>query len=368
MRKISFYNPVFRGNESVYVNEALDSGWVSSTGEFIGRFEGGFTTVVGNSSSDCFGVPVNSGTSALILALRSLGIGVGDEVIVPSMTFAATVHAVLVVGAIPVIVDVDLFNWCISSELCERFITKKTRAIITVHLFGGIGDLWELRQLCLSKGISLIEDSAEALGSKIGGRHVGTIGDIGCFSFYGNKTITTGEGGMVVTGDSSVAERVRWLSSHAMSTGSGLYWHEDVGYNFRMTNLQAALGLAQLEQLDNILLAKMRLFQRYRSRLDSRVTFQCLDMDVNSSYWVTPILFETEECLMRVISALKGNNIEFRRFFVPLENLPHLSHFCASKCTNSKELFSRGLMLPSDPNLSDFDIDAVSEVILDELS
>ena len=245
---IPLLEPSLNGNEMKYVSECINSGWVSSKGEFVRRFEEMFSLL----NQDLHSVSASSGTSALHLALIALDIGKGDEVIVPNLTFAATVNAVLHSGAKPILVDVDDRSWNITVEKVKPLISKHTKAIIPVHLYGQPCDLIGLRRLADLNNLYLIEDCAEALGSSFDGNPVGTYGDASMFSFFGNKTITTGEGGMVIFKEKFLANKAKIFRDHGMNPDKK-YWHDYIGYNYRLTNIQAALGLAQLEQLNSIL-------------------------------------------------------------------------------------------------------------------
>ena len=240
-------SPDLNGNEFKYLVDAFMSTWISSRGEYINKFESSFS-----SYSDCkYGIAVSNGTAALHLALVALGIGIGDEVIVPDLTFAATINAVLNANATPVIVDIERDSWCIDPTEIERAITPKTKAVIPVHLYGQPCDMHSIMRIAKTHNIRVIEDCAEAHGATFSGRKVGSFGDIGCFSFYGNKIITTGEGGMCTTNTHELDDKMRVLRDHGMSR-TKKYWHDMVGFNYRMTNLQAAIGLSQFERIDTM--------------------------------------------------------------------------------------------------------------------
>ena len=232
--------------ERKYMNDAFDSGWISSKGPFIKEFEDKFAKFVGTR----YAVSCSNGTTALHLAVKALGIKKDDEVIIPNLTFASPANAVMYEQGKPVLVDIDIKYWCLDPTKIEEKITEKTRAIIVVHLYGHPADMEPILKLSKKYNLKIIEDCAEAHGAKYKGKVVGSIGDIGCFSFYGNKIMTTGEGGMVTTNDSSIAERIKLLRDHGMSP-LNRYWHDEVGYNYRMTNIQAAIGIAQLESIND---------------------------------------------------------------------------------------------------------------------
>src|SRR5581483_301487 len=249
----------FLGDEELrYVAECVQTGWVSSAGKFVRRFEELFAELFEVEHA----VAVSNGTTALHLALLALGIGPGDEVIVPALTFVATANAVTYCGATPVFADSEPTTWNIDPELAAAAVTPRTKAIVAVHLYGHPADLDPLLEL----GVPVVEDAAEAHGARYRGRPVGSLGAVGTFSFYGNKIVTTGEGGMVVTDRADLAARVRQLRDHGMDPDRR-YWHPVLGFNYRLTNLQAALGVAQLEKLDAILERKARLAELYAEGL-----------------------------------------------------------------------------------------------------
>jgi len=244
-RFIPVANPVLNGNEKKYVLDCLESTWISSSGKYVKRFEEGFANYccVKHALSCC------NGTVALHLALLALGVGPEDEVIVPTLTFVATTNAVSYCGARPVFIDVDQETWNIDPALIEEKITTRTKGIIAVHLYGHPVDMDPIISIAFNHNLFVIEDAAEAHGAKYKGRMIGSISDIATFSFYGNKIITTGEGGMVVTSDDTLANKINQLKESGMDPDKR-YWFPTIGYNYRMTNVAAAIGLAQLEKID----------------------------------------------------------------------------------------------------------------------
>ncbi|EFG9803382.1 GDP-perosamine synthase RfbE/PerA, partial [Escherichia coli] len=239
------YQPSLTGKEKEYVNECLDSTWISSKGNYIQKFENKFA----EQNHVQYATTVSNGTVALHLALLALGISEGDEVIVPTLTYIASVNAIKYTGATPIFVDSDNETWQMSVSDIEQKITNKTKAIMCVHLYGHPCDMEQIVELAKSRNLFVIEDCAEAFGSKYKGKYVGTFGDISTFSFFGNKTITTGEGGMVVTNDKTLYDRCLHFKGQGLAVHRQ-YWHDVIGYNYRMTNICAAIGLAQLEQAD----------------------------------------------------------------------------------------------------------------------
>ncbi len=349
-RTIPVSAPVVGEREIAYVTDAVRSGWVSSIGPYIERFEAGFADYVNVRHA----VAVSSGTTALHLALHALGIAAGDEVIVPDLTFAATAHAVLQTGAAPVLVDVDPATWCIDPVAVRRALGPRTKAMIPVHLYGQPADMGRLAEIAERECIQLVEDAAEAHGGRWAGRPVGSMGRVGAFSFYGNKVITTGEGGMLTTDDAQLAERIRFLKDHGMSKGRR-YFHTELAFNYRMTNLQAALGLAQLERIESFIEKKRQIHGWYREELRD-VPGLILNPEARGSrnvYWMTSAILPEGARRDDVALRLKEQGVDSRPFFATMSELPHLSAFRKvsaegeGRCPVSERLSARGLNLPS---------------------
>src|ERR1041384_62037 len=261
-RQVSVSAPMLVGNEKAYVLDCLESSWISSSGEYVERFESSFADFC----EARYAISCCNGTVALHLALVALGVGPGDEVIVPTLTFIATANAVTYCGAKPVFVDVDPDSWTIDPSRIQEKITSRTRGIILVHLYGHPCDLDPILSLASRHNLFVVEDAAEAHGAEYKGRKVGALADIGIFSFYGNKVMTTGEGGMLTTNDSAIANKARLLRGQGMDPQSR-YWHEVIGFNYRMTNVAAAIGLAQLEKIDWHLSRRAEVNNYYRELL-----------------------------------------------------------------------------------------------------
>ncbi len=357
---IPVYTPLLDGREEKYVLDAVRSGWISSLGSYVTRFEQEFARFCGVQHA----VSVSNGTVALHLALHALGVGPGDEVIVPSLTFVATANAVHYTGATPVFADVDPTTWCIDPEDVERRITPRTRAILPVHLYGHPAPMPALQELADKHHLILIEDAAEAHGAAIHGRRVGGWGRIAAFSFYANKIITTGEGGMLTTDDEALAARCRTLRDHAMPPHRR-YWHEEVGFNYRMTNLQAAVGVAQMERIERFLARKREIAARYREQLAGvpGVTFAAERPGYTNVYWMVSILVEPPYALSRdeLISALRERGIDSRPFFHPMDTLPPYRSDAPRPV--ALHLSRCGLNLPSSPALTDAQIDYICDVL-----
>lgn len=358
MINIPIYQPSLTGNEKKYVNQCLDSTWISSKGEFIAQFEHKFAEYTGIK----YATTVSNGTVALHLALLALGIGPGDEVIVPTLTYISSVNSILYTGASPVFVDSLQSTWQIDPNDVRRKITSQTRAIMAVHLYGHPCEMDTLQSIAKEYGLFLIEDCAEAIGSLYKGSHVGTFGDIATYSFFGNKTITTGEGGMVVTNDDTLYDR----SVHYKGQGLAKhrqYWHDVVGYNYRMTNICAALGLAQLEQVDDFIMKKRDVAKWYAEALaELPIEFHQEVGDVRHSFWMTSILVEDPALRDPLREALDIAGIETRPLFYPVHTMPMYSRKF-QRHPVAENLGWRGLNLPSWPRLSKSQIEYICSEI-----
>ncbi len=335
--------PDLKGNELKYLVDAFLSTRLSNKGEYIERFETGFADFC-----NCkHGVAVSNGTVALHLALTALNIGHGDEVIVPDLTFAATINAVLYCKATPVIVDIEKDGWCIDPGQIKKAITPRTKAIIPVHLYGQPCDMHSIMKIAKKNKLFVIEDCAEAHGAKFAGNPVGSIGDIGTFSFYGNKVITTGEGGMCVTNSRSLDEKLRLLRDHGMNKEKR-YWHDVVGFNYRMTNLQASIGVAQLERIAKILESRKNIENKYKRQLKNIkfLEFQRDDLSNREKItWLVCALIKDGKkdiCMAK----LKDKGIDVRRFFYPLSAMDLYKPFTFSN-KNSAKIAESGISFPT---------------------
>ena len=354
--------PIFQGNELKYVTDALLSGWVSSVGQYVTDFEKKFARFCGTK----YAVTTSNGTTALHLALLALGVGEGDEVILPSFTFISTANAVRYVRAKPIFVDIEDVYWQIDPKKIEAAITKKTKAIIPVHLYGHPSKIDDIVRIARKHKLFIIEDAAEAIGAEVKGKKVGTWGDIAIFSFFGNKIITTGEGGMVVTNNRSIAEQVAMLRDHGMSR-TKRYIHELLGYNYRMTNLQAALGLAQLERISEILKRKIKVarwYDKYLKGIDGVQLHQEAPW-AKCVYWMYSIVLDENIAISRdeLITELKKRGVETRPFFPPIHKQPIYDNYTKIKLPTTESVSKRGLNLPSSVQLTEADIKHIATTI-----
>ena len=354
--------PSIGEEEWQYVSECVLSGWVSSTGEFVSRFEKIFADFcnVKHAITTC------NGTTALHLALLACDIGPGDEVIVPTLTFIATANAVTYTGAIPVFVDSERETWNMDPARIEEAITPRTKAIIPVHLYGHPADMGPLREICDHHSLLLIEDAAEAHGATYKGQQVGSLGDLGIFSFFGNKIVTTGEGGMVVTDNDEYADKIRVLRDHGMDKDRR-YWHPVLGYNYRLTNVQAALGVAQMEKIDQILLKKRKNATLYNEMLHAvpGITLPSEMTWAKNVFWLYSILVDEKTFGMsrdELMASLQEKGIETRPLFYPIHTQPI---YATGQSFPVAEIISRrGLSLPSSVKLTEESIRDISEMIL----
>jgi perosamine synthetase len=349
---------VLTGNEERYVTDAVRSTWLSQ-GKYVQRFEEDFAAFL----SSAYAVSVCNGTCALDLALAALGIGPGDEVIVPTFTFAASVNAILHVGAEPVLVDCSPDHWNMDPVAWEGAVTPRTRAVMPVHLYGHPCDMDSIVEIARRRGLAVIEDAAEAHGAEVLGRKVGTIGDIGCFSFYGNKIITTGEGGMCVTGDAEIDQRLRNLRDHGMRP-ERRYWHEEVGYNFRLTNLSAAIGVAQLEGIAGFLDRRAEIGRAYAEGLaevPGLTLFPEAPVGKKVDWLFCAFLFDGGEAVRDdIIRGLRDFGIDSRPTFYPAHVMPPYRGLRRHGDLAHAERFGRsGINLPLHPALTGHEVERV---------
>lgn len=346
--------------EKIYIGKAIDSGYVSTIGPFVSEFEGIFAKYLGVNKA----VSTQSGTEAIHIALRELEIGKNDEVIVPALTFIATANPIIYVGARPIFVDVDIKTWNIDPNEIEKNITKKTKAIIPVHFYGNPCNMDEIMNIAEKHNLFVIEDAAESLGAKYKNKHVGTFGDLGCFSFNGNKVVTTGGGGMVAGEDKERLGHIKFLVNQARDESKGFY-HSEIGFNYRMTNIEAAMGIAQMERLNDFLNKKKMFNALYREKLKD-LEFTCFQeqlKDAESSYWFTCIMFDKDIDIEELQKKLKDKNIPTRRIFMPITNFPPYKKYKRLNYKNSCQIYEKGLCLPSSTLNSASDINYVCDTL-----
>ncbi|MBK1438367.1 aminotransferase class I/II-fold pyridoxal phosphate-dependent enzyme [Parapedobacter sp. ISTM3] len=363
LRRIPIASPLLGGNELSYVSDCINTNWISSQGKYVQRFEELFSA----SHNGMSALAVSNGTVALHVALKALKIGGNDEVIVPNLTFAASINAVLYTGATPVLVDVDALTLNIDPQKIEDSITKKTKAIMPVHLYGQVCDMDSIMEIARKHSLLVIEDCAEALGSTYRNRPVGTFGDAATFSFFGNKTITTGEGGMVLFNDREVAKYAAVLRDHGMNK-TKRYWHDEIGFNYRLTNIQAAIGVAQFERLQEFIDKKRFIASIYNETL-SPYDFIQIPIEINetkNSYWLYTFLIKEHAPFtsQQLVSFLSNKGIETRPIFYPLHIMPPYqtfgNHASLSVSTKVSEM---GLSLPSSVNLHEEEIRYICNTI-----
>lgn len=364
--RILYTKPSITEAEIAYATDAAANGWGERCYEYISKFEEAFSRHLGVRHA----IATSSCTGALHLGLAALGVKPGDEIILADTNWIASVAPVTYFGAVPVFVDVLPDTWCLDPIKVEAAITPRTKAIIAVHLYGNLCDLDALLYIGRRHGIAVIEDAAEAVGSQWRGARAGSLGTFGTFSFHGTKTITTGEGGMFVTSDDALYERVLTLSNHGRARGQKKqFWPDEIGFKYKMSNVQAAIGLAQIERVDELIDRKRQIFAGYRDRIG-----QTNDIRLNpeppgtiNGFWMPTAVFSKESGITREVlkEAFAAENIDARVFFWPLSSLP----FFASKPENSHaySLPERAINLPSYHDMSDDDIRRVSEVLLSVL-
>lgn len=363
-RYIPLAAPDLTGAEARYVNECLESTWISSAGRFIGEFEERFADFCGVGQA----VATNNGTTALHLSLVALGIAPGDEVIVPTLTYVATANVVRYCGATPVFVDCEPVGMTMDVEDVRRKITSRTKAILPVHLYGNAANMPALQDLAESYGIALVEDAAEAHGASVGGRKVGALGDCAAFSFFGNKIITTGEGGAITTDNSDLASTLRLYRGQGMDP-TRRYWFSVIGYNYRMTNIAAAIGLAQLEDIERKLSLREEIRISYNSHLQDYVFIDTPQQPPWSSSvnWIYTVSLDVSTAAQRdsVANGLAEVGIETRPVFYPLHTLPPYLE-PKSLYPVAESCARKGLSLPTHLGLDEADIRRICQRLVAE--
>lgn len=347
--KYPVYQPKIGAEEKALVMECLDTTWISSKGKFINEFETEFSQYVGVKHSTA----VSNGTVALHLALEGLGIGPGDEVLVPSFTYIASVNAIQYTSATPVFIDSDPKTWQLDWQDAKRKITPKTKAIMVVHLYGYPCDMENIIKLAKEKNLLVIEDCAEAFGSRLGSKHCGTFGDVATFSFFGNKTITTGEGGMVSSNDPDLHRKMVKLKGQGLAHKQ--YWHDVVGYNYRMTNICAAIGVAQLRKADGIIKAKREIAQWYKTFLANLPVEMLWEApNMTNSFWMISVKLKNEKVRDELRTFLDQFGIETRPSFYPVHTMPMYEQKLS--LPGCDEIAYSGMNFPSYPELKEADV------------
>jgi len=346
MEKVYYTKPSISDLEIQYVEDAIRNGWGEKCYDYIKKFEAAFAQYL---DLPC-ALATSSCTGAIHLALAALGVGEGDEVIVPETTWVATASPAVYLGAKPVFVDIEADTWCISPEKIRQAITPRTKVIMVVHLYGNIAKMDEIMQIAREHNLYVVEDAAQALGSVYHGRKVGAIGDMATFSFHGTKTMTTGEGGMLVTNSPTLFEKAKMLNDHGRAAGEKkMFFPHHLGYKYKMSNLQAALGLAQTERLPELVAHKVWVFKTYQKHLNGLACLQwnAESADTFNCFWLPTIAFDKalNVEVAELFEIFKENNIDTRTFFYPLSSLP----FFEEKNTNTiaYDLCHRAVNLPS---------------------
>jgi perosamine synthetase len=360
--------PLLDGNEAKYLQECIDTGWISSEGPFVNRFESEFAKKVGRE----YGVAVSSGTAALDIAIELLELQVGDEVIIPAFTIISCVHQIMRRGAVPVLIDCDPASWNMDTSLIEARITNRTKAILVVHIYGLPVNMAEVERIAKQHNLFVIEDAAEAHGLKFDNQPCGSFGDISIFSFYPNKLITTGEGGMLVTNNRELATKSQSLRNLCFSQPR--YVHEELGWNYRMTNLQAAIGVAQLERWDEFLARKKAIGAKYTTLLSDVKHIQLPVAKTPHSenvYWVYGIVLTNGLTGNQFSELLAKEGVATRSFFCPIHFQPALLKtglFTSETYPHAEHLWECGLYLPSGVGITDEEIEQVCSSVKQLLS
>lgn len=347
--------------EVAYVTDAIKNGWNEHHSDYIIKFQNAFKKYIGVSHA----LATSSCTGAMHLALLALGIGEGDEVIVPELTWVASASAVVYVGATPVFCDVDKDTWTMLPESLEKLITKKTKAIIPVHLYGHPCDMNPILEIANKYSLKILEDSAQAIGAEYVGRKAGSIGDAAGFSFQGAKALVTGEGGMLVCNNADLFERARFKGDHGRDPHRPLF-NIEIGYKYKMSNLQAALGLAQIERVEEIIAKKIQIFKWYQARLEAieELQLNCEKSWAKNIFWMSTIILSNNIKMTReeFMQKLKARNIDSRPTFYPLSSFPM---FTQANNPNAYFIGARGINLPSGHNRTESEVDYICSNIID---
>jgi perosamine synthetase len=353
---IPVYIPSLGGNEAAYVMDAVQSGWISSLGPYVDRFEAAIRQVTGANHA----IAVTNGSVAIHLALHCLDVGPGDEVIVPTFTYIASVNAIALTGAKPIFVDVSANDWLIDPDATEAAISARTKAIMPVDLYSAVSSP-SIAKIAAAHRIPVVQDSAEVFGSSISGRHAGLDADVATFSFFGNKTVTTGEGGAVITNDDALAGRMRKVKGQGQSL-TRRYWHDEIGFNYRMTNICAAIGVAQIERLREIVERKQAIASLYRKALaESGFVFQQVPEEVRSNEWLVTGLVPHGADRDAVMQQMAAKGIDTRPVFYCAHHMP--MYATGQSLPVAEDISNRGISLPSYPALTDDQVLRVADAL-----
>ncbi|RRD54103.1 UDP-N-acetylbacillosamine transaminase [Campylobacter rectus] len=362
MQRIFLSPPHMSGKEQEYINEVFKSNYIAPLGEYVNKFEASVSNYAGAPDA----LALNSGTSAIHLALRVLGIGAGDAVLASTFTFMASVSPILYQGATPVFIDSDE-SWNLSPELLKKAIAnspKKPKALVVTHLYGQAAKMKEICEICERENIAVVEDAAEALGGFLSGKALGTFGRLGAYSFNGNKIITTSGGGMLV-GEKELVEKARFYSTQAREPFLH-YEHKDYGYNYRLSNVLGAIGTAQMEVLEQRVIKKREIFEKYKKEL-AELEFMPETLNSRGNRWLTTALFKEKGAHLRVIEALAKENIESRPLWKPMHMQPVFEGALAFTDGTSEEMFARGICLPSGTAMGDEELARVVKIVKENL-
>tara|TARA_X000001036_G_scaffold439303_1_gene489925 strand:- start:10539 stop:12158 length:1620 start_codon:yes stop_codon:yes gene_type:complete len=353
--------PLVSHFENIYTHDAVNNGWNTEWSKYLDKFEANFSDFIGSK----YALSTSSCTGALFLSLLACGIEKGDEVILPELTWVATASAVRYTGATPVFADVDLKTWCLDTQHLENLLTERTKAIMPVHLYGNPSDMKTIMEFAKKHNLKVIEDAAPAIGATYDDKKVGSFGDFGCFSFQGAKLLVTGEGGMVVTDNEDLFSKFKKLWDHGRTPGT--FWIDELGYKFKMSNLQAAFGLGQLENIDLLIEAKKRNYQRYRNNLSSldNITLNEAGENTESIYWMTSLLLNPHLDIKRdeLAQELREAQIDTRPVFPSISQYP-IWEKKYEENKNSKIIAENALNLPSGVGLSSNEIDYISDTLI----
>ena len=367
VRKVLAAKPSITDREIEYVNDAIRHGWGEHCYDYLNRFETEFIAY----QNSPYGLATSSCTGALHIALASIGLKALDEVIVPDITWIASISPIVQLGATPVFVDVERTSWCIDPKSVEASITPLTKAIIVVHVYGNLVDMAEIMRIAKKHNLPVIEDAAEALGSEYNGKKAGSIGDFGVFSFHGTKTMTTGEGGMLVSNNKALFDQASIIANHGRDPAvPKLFWCEQVGLKYKMSNLQAAIGVAQLERIDELVDNKRWIFEHYKEYLrHADIRMNPEREGCKNSYWMPTIILPASFTLEKrdaFIQAMLSKNIQVRPFFYPVSSFPMFSPVLDNKVSLS--LYQRGINLPSYFDMDELDIEYVVSHLKEQIS